>query len=61
MLKSTPAQKKYTTAGFGGCDQYELCKWVFQSIRECSIVENSIPKEKMHSNPKYKIEEEMQV
>ena len=25
MLKSTPARKKYTTAGCGGCDKYELC------------------------------------
>ena len=24
MLKSTPARKKYTTAGCGGCDKYEL-------------------------------------
>ena len=25
ILKSTPAQKKYTTVGCGGCDKYELC------------------------------------
>ena len=25
MLKGTPAQKKYTTDGCGGCDEYELC------------------------------------
>ena len=25
MLKSTLARKKYTTAGCGGCDKYELC------------------------------------
>ena len=25
MLKLTPARKKYTTAGSGGCDKYELC------------------------------------
>ena len=24
ILKSTPAEKKYTTAGCGGCDKYEL-------------------------------------
>ena len=24
ILKSTPAQKKYTTVGCGGCDKYEL-------------------------------------
>ena len=27
MLKSTPARKKYTTAGCGGCDKYELCDY----------------------------------
>ena len=25
MLKSTSGRKKYTTAGCGGCDKYELC------------------------------------
>ena len=25
VLESTPAQKKYTIAGCGGCDKYEVC------------------------------------
>ena len=28
MLKSTPARKKYTTAGCGGCDKYELWSYL---------------------------------
>ena len=33
ILKSTPAQKKYTTVGCGGCDKYELCFCIIENSR----------------------------
>ena len=36
MLKSTPARKKYTTAGCGGCDKYELWWSHFKQRQELS-------------------------
>ena len=36
QLKSTPAQKKYTIVGCGGCDKYELWSPVYEThIASC--------------------------
>ena len=37
LLKSTLARKKYTTAGCGSCDLYELCPTP-SSLNYCEIV-----------------------
>ena len=38
ILKSTPAQKKYTTVGCGGCDKYELCLYVHNNENEHNLL-----------------------
>ena len=49
MLKSTPARKKYTTAGCGSCDKYELCsRLIYEAVSDQGPVwvqsEDKIPR-----------------
>ena len=38
MLKGAPAWKKYTTAGRGGCDKYELCDKALKKFTQALVV-----------------------
>ena len=38
MLKGAPAWKKYTTAGRGGCDKYELCGKAQKNFTQALLV-----------------------